>query len=184
MINLFLSQKQQKKLLEIARTTLECYLKNRFIPEIKIKDENFNQKCGVFVTIKKNGQLRGCIGEFESDLPLYKLVQKKVIDSALHDPRFPSMDLDELKSSKIAISILSPFQKINNWQDIKLGKHGVFIKRGDQCGTFLPQVAQETNWGLEEFLSNLCSIKAGLPPDSFKDPRTEIFVYTTQAFTE
>ena len=179
-----LTSDQQKKLLEIARKTLRCYLKDKRILKFEVEDESLNQKCGVFVTLKSRGQLRGCIGEFESSSPLYKLVQQKVIDSAMHDPRFPAVKFNELNSIEIEISVLSPFKRINDWQDIKLGKHGVFIKHGTRTGTFLPQVGQEAGWSLEEFLSNLCSIKAGLPPDSFKDPRTEIFVYTTQAFTE
>lgn len=179
-----LSKKGQNQLLKIARKTLESYLEDKKMLEIKIDDEELNQKMGVFVTLKKDGQLRGCIGEFEPDMPLYKLVQQKVIDSAIHDPRFYPVETEELKSIKIEISVLSPWQKINDWRKIELTKHGVFIKRGGKGGTFLPQVAKETNWDLEEFLSHLCSDKAGLPADSYKDPKTEIFIYTAQVFAE
>lgn len=179
-----ISEGGQKKLLKITRETLKSYLEDKKIPSIKIDDEELNQKLGVFVTLRKDGQLRGCIGEFEPKDPLYKLVRKKTIDSATNDPRFYSVEASELKSIKIEISVLSPRQKINDWRKIELAKHGVLIKRGGRGGTFLPQVAKETGWDLEELLSHLCSDKAGLPADSYKDQKTEIFIYTAQVFTE
>lgn len=179
-----LNKKQQEELLQIARQTLESYLKDKKIPEISIKDEQLNQKLGAFVTLRKNGQLRGCIGEFEPRKPLYRVVQDKAIDAALHDPRFSPVSYKELKDIKIEISVLSPQQKIDDWQKIKLGKHGVVIRKGLRGGTFLPQVAEETGWDLETFLANLCSHKAGLSPDCYKDPSVKIFVFTAQVFSE
>jgi AmmeMemoRadiSam system protein B/AmmeMemoRadiSam system protein A len=179
-----LSKKQQSKLLEIARKTLENYLKDKKILQFDITDKQLNQKLGVFVTLRKDNNLRGCIGEFESDQPLYKLIQKKVIDSATADPRFYPVQYNELDSIKIEISVLLPMKKINDWQKIELGKHGVFIKNGQKGGTFLPQVAQESGWGKEEFLSHLCVDKAGLASDCYKDLKTEIYIYTAQVFGE
>ncbi len=179
-----LNPEQQKKLLEIARKTLESFLKDGKMPEFQIGSKELNQKLGVFVTLRKDGHLRGCIGEFEPKEPLYKLVQAKAIDAAVNDPRFQPLQYDELDSIKIEISVLSPREKIDDWRKIELGKHGVMIKKGLRGGTFLPQVADETGWDLEEFLSHLCQSKAGLPSDCYKDPDTEIFIYTAQVFEE
>lgn len=179
-----LDKSQQKQLLEIARQTLENYLKDKKIPEFDIKDDVLNQKLGAFVTLRKNGKLRGCIGEFEPKIPLYQVVQNKAIDAAVHDPRFYPLESSELKAINIEISVLSPKTKISDWQKIELGKHGVVIMRDTRGGTFLPQVAQETGWDLETFLANLCSQKAGLPTDCYKDPNVAIYVFTAQVFEE
>ncbi len=179
-----ISKKGQNQLLKIARETLVTYLKSKKIPVLNLKNRELNQKMGVFVTLKKAGRLRGCLGEFESQLPLYQLVQKKAIDAAIKDPRFYPLEERELESIKIEISVISPLRKIDDWHKIKLGEHGVWLKQGWRGGTFLPQVARETGWSLEEFLSHLCTDKAGLNPNCFKDPQTEIFVYTAQIFSE
>lgn len=181
---IFLSQEQQKKLLQIARETLEKYLKNQKIPEYKIEDQTLLKPLGAFVTLSKDGELRGCIGEFEPEKPLWKVVQNKALDAASHDPRFSPVTYHELKDIKIEISVLSPQEKIDDWKKIALGKHGVVIKRGFQGGTFLPQVAKETNWDLETFLSNLCFNKAGLEKECYKDPKTKIYIFTAQVFSE
>jgi len=180
-----LNKNQQKKLLQIARQTLESYLKNKIIPEFKIQNSGLQKKLGVFVTLKtKTGQLRGCIGEFEPKKPLYKVVQDKTINAAFNDPRFENVKYKELKNINIEISLLSPKKKIDDWKKIELGKHGVIIKKGYQKGTFLPQVAEKTDWNLETFLSALCTHKACLPSDCYKDPKTEIFIFTAQVFSE
>lgn len=179
-----ISKDGQKELLRIARETLESYLKNKKIPEFKIEDEVLNQPLSAFVTLRIDGNLRGCIGEFEPKKPLYKVVQDKVIDAALHDSRFSPVDFNELKNIKIEISVLSTKVKIDDWRKIKLRKHGVVIQKGLRGGTFLPQVADDTGWTLEEFLENLCSGKAGLPKDCYKDKNTKIFTYTAQVFEE
>ncbi len=179
-----LNQNQQNQLLKIARSTLENYFNNYKIPVIKENDKKLQQKLGAFVTLKTDGQLRGCIGCFNSNKLLYQVVQEAAIDAAIHDPRFYPVAKDELKNLNIEISVLSPNIKIDDWRQIKLGTHGVVVKRGNQGGTFLPQVATETGWDLETFLSNLCSHKAGLPADSYKDPQTDIYVFTAQVFGE
>ncbi len=185
-----LNQDQQNQLLKIARITLESYFNNNNnnnnnkTPVIKENDKVLQQKLGAFVTLKTHGQLRGCIGCFNPDKPLYQVVQEKVVDAAINDPRFYPVDVDELKNLSIEISVLSPNIKVDDWKKIKLGTHGVVIKKGSQGGTFLPQVATETGWDLETFLSNLCSHKAGLPANSYKDPKANIYVFTAQVFGE
>ncbi len=104
--------------------------------------------------------------------------------AAFDDPRFPPLSEDELKEIKIEISIMTPRQKIDDWKKIELGKHGVVIQNGPRSGTFLPQVATETGWSLEEFLGQLCTQKTGLPEDCYKDPKTNIYTFEVQIFEE
>lgn len=180
----FLNKSQQKQLLKIARNTLEKYLKDKKVPQYIITDEALKKPLGVFVTLTKNNQLRGCIGEFNPRKPLYQTVQEKVVDSALHDPRFNLVTLEELEDINIEISVLAPKKKISDWRKIKLGQDGVLLKQGFRQATFLPQVAIETGWDLKTFLSNLCLYKAQLPSDCYQNPKTEIFVYQVQVFQE
>lgn len=177
-------QEEEAKLLKIARESLTSYLKEKKIPEYQINNPKLEEKLGAFVTLNKNHQLRGCIGEFKPQTPLWQTVQKKVIDAALNDPRFPPVTLEELADIEIEISILSKPRKIDNWKEVKLGKDGVLLKQGTREGTFLPQVATETGWSLKEFLSQLCFQKAGLPKDCYKDKKTELYVYTAEVFSE
>jgi AmmeMemoRadiSam system protein A len=139
---------------------------------------------GVFVTLNKNKQLRGCIGQFEPEEPLYKVIQDTAIDAALNDSRFEPVAFSELKDIEIEISIMTPKVVEDSWQDIELGKHGVVIQKGNRSGTFLPQVATDTGWSKEEFLSELCSQKAGLLRDCYQDPSVTIYTFQAQVFSE
>jgi len=153
-----LDEDQQKTLLKIARQTLESYLENGETPKISIDDEALNQKRGVFVTLKRNGQLRGCIGQFFSQKPLYQEVADMAISAAVHDSRFSPLQYNELGSIKIEISVLSPMRKVNSLEEIELGKHGVYLKYGARTATFLPQVATETGWSREERKKRACRL--------------------------
>jgi len=180
----WLDENAQKEALEIARKTLEEYLTSGKIPEIRPKNPSFLKNLGAFVTLRKKGELRGCIGEFEPKEPLYKVIQRMAIAAATEDPRFSPVTAQELGEIKIEISVMTPKRKIENWKEIELGKHGVVVQKGFHSGTFLPQVATETGWSLEEFLSQLCWQKAGLPPDCYKDPSANIYVFEAQVFEE
>jgi len=178
-----LNKKERKKLLEIAKESVESFIREGKIPEFEIKDPFLNQKLGAFVTLKKHGILRGCIGTFTpSPEPLYKVVSQMAISAATKDIRFPPVREDELPDLEYEISVLSPLEKIDNIKEIKLGKHGVMLKYGLASGTFLPQVARETNWNLEEFLGNLCVQKLRLSFDCWKKKDIEIFIFTAQVF--
>jgi AmmeMemoRadiSam system protein A len=106
------------------------------------------------------------------------------IEAAAHDWRFPAVSADELKDIDIEISVLTQPKKVESVDEIKMGVHGVIAKRGSASGVFLPQVATETNWTREEFLSNLCEHKAGLSPSAWKDKDTELHSFTAQVFGE
>lgn len=169
-----------KELLEIAKNAVETYIKTGRIIEVEKISSDLAQPQGAFVTLKENRDLRGCIGTFSADKPLYKTVIEMAIAAATQDPRFSPVSKDELNKLEYEISVLSPLRKINSWKEIEIGKHGVEIKQGNRSGVFLPQVATENNWNLNTFMSVLCSQKAGLPPDCWKNPETEIYVFTAQ----
>ena len=179
-----LSKEQQKRLLEIAKQSLESYLKEGKILKFEEDDSFLNKPMGAFVTLKEHGDLRGCIGVFEPDIPLYQVVAETVISSAINDPRFMPVTKEELSLLEYEISVLSPLKKVDSYQDVEIGKHGVKIVRGSRGGVFLPQVATENNWDRDTFLSILCTQKAGLPADCWKDEDTDIYVFTAQVFGE
>lgn len=181
---LLLDSQSQKEALLIARITLEEYVKNKKIITVSPQNKSLLLPRGSFVTLRRKGLLRGCIGNFEPDKPLYEVIQAMTVAAASKDIRFSPVVEDELSDIDIEISVLSPREKIHDWKNIELGKHGVVIQKGSRSGTFLPQVADETGWSKEEFLSQLCTQKTGLSADCYKDPDTSIFTYGAQVFEE
>mgnify|MGYP001590880241 CR=1 FL=1 len=181
---IMLNLAQKKRLLEIARKTIEEYLANSKALEFTEADPKLNETCGVFVTLHKNGELRGCIGNMVGQGPLYKTVRDMAIEAATGDPRFNPVTKGELKDIGIEISVLSSLKKIEDINEFKLGVHGIIIKKGWHQGVFLPQVATETGWTKEEFLSQLCTQKAGLPADAWKDKDCEKYIYSALVFSE
>ncbi len=179
-----LTNMQRKRLLEIARHTIEEYLKSGEIKNFSEEDKDLLEEKGAFVTLHKTGKLRGCIGNIIASIPLYRTVRDMSIASAANDPRFKPVTLDELEDIEIEISVLSKPQREVNPENIVMGKHGVIVKSGYASGVFLPQVADETGWSREEFLSNLCAHKAGLSADAWKDKDTELYTFTAEVFNE
>ena len=141
-----------------------------------------NSRCGAFVSLKKDGQLRGCIGRFTADIPLCQVVQQMAIASATQDYRFSPVVPDELSNIDIEISVLSPMQKITSIDEIQLGVHGIYMTKGGKSGTFLPQVATETGWTLEEFLGHCARDKAGIGWEGWKT--ADLFIYSALVFGE
>jgi len=179
-----MNDSSRKRLLEIARAGVEAAVDGRPLPKVTESEPELQAKVGCFVTLKTKGRLRGCLGHFTSDKPLYQLVNEMARASATEDPRFFSQRItsEELPHLDIEISALSALEPIENPLDIALGKHGIYIRKGTASGCFLPQVATETGWTKEEFLGNCCSHKAGLAHDAWKDPDTEVLVFTAEVF--
>ncbi len=171
------SDEETSQLFAIVKNTIRSMLyENKRI----VLDENTLPACfmipmGAFVTLKINGALKGCIGRFISSDPLYKAVQASALSSAFEDPRFSPLTREEFEQTDIEITVLGPLKKINNINEIVLGRHGIFIKKDFRSGTMLPQVATENNWTVEEFLGYTSREKAGLGWDGWKD--AEIFIY-------
>lgn len=179
-----LKSAQKKRLLEIARKTIEEYLSSGRRRDFQEEDVRLKEISGAFVTLHKHKELRGCIGNIIGQKPLFETVRDMAIESAATDPRFSPVTKEELKEIEIEISVLSPLKKIAHIDEFQLGTHGVLVRRGFAQGVFLPQVADETGWNKEEFLSYLCAHKAGLSSDAWKDPATEIFIFSAQVFSE
>lgn len=172
------------KLLAFARSVIEAELAPGSPVENPLDLPNLPHG-GAFVTLKNQGQLRGCMGTFSPTETLVDTI-KSVARSAAHDPRFQRQPVtpDELDDIHIEISILSEPKPTDHPEELEVGRHGIWIRRGIATGCFLPQVATERNWSAEEFLSNCCSMKAGLAPDSWKDPKTEVLLFSADIITE
>jgi AmmeMemoRadiSam system protein B/AmmeMemoRadiSam system protein A len=171
------TKEEQEMLFTIARNSIKSKLfeeKNFIIDEKKIT-EALKRPLGAFVTLKINGVLRGCIGRFLSTDPLYDVIKVSALSSAFDDPRFPALTKDEYDKVDIEITVLGPMKKINNISEIKLGKHGIYIKKDFRAGTMLPQVAIEYGWTVEEFLGYTSRDKAGIGWDGWKT--ADIYIY-------
>ncbi len=171
------SEKEKNELLSLARNNIRSLLYNNkgIDPDPKKMPAVFKEPLGAFVTIKIKGKLRGCIGRFVSSDPLYEAVLESSRSSAFEDPRFFPLTKEEFENADLEITVLGPLKKINSINEIVLGKHGIYIKKGSRTGTMLPQVATENGWSLEEFLGYTSRDKAGLGWHGWKD--AEISVY-------
>jgi AmmeMemoRadiSam system protein B/AmmeMemoRadiSam system protein A len=172
-----ITDEEKNQLFTIVKSTIESmlYENKRIILDEKKIVSKLKTPMGAFVTLKINGELRGCIGRFISSDPLYKAVQASALSSAFEDPRFSPLTKEEFKKTDIEITVLGPLKKINSINEIILGKHGIYIKKDSRAGTMLPQVATENNWSVEEFLGFTSRDKAGIGWDGWKD--AEIFIY-------
>ena len=179
-----MNEAQKQILLKTARDTVEAVIINEPIPKPESDDPELNANCGCFVTLKNRDRLRGCIGQFTSEIPLLELVVEMARASATGDPRFfaDPITADELEQLDIEISVLSPLKRTEEPLSLRLGVDGIYIKKGATSGCFLPQVATETGWSKEEFLSYCCAHKAGLAPDAWKDADTEVYLFTADVF--
>ena len=175
---------RKQTLLKVARETVEAVVAGRAVPKPRSDDPDLNAHCGCFVTLKNHGRLRGCIGQFISEMPLIELVAEMAKASATSDPRFfaDPITARELDQLDIEISVLSPLKRTSEPLSLRLGADGIYIKRGCASGCFLPQVATETGWSKEEFLSYCCAHKAGLSVDAWKEPETEVYLFTADVF--
>ncbi|MCX6143319.1 MAG: AmmeMemoRadiSam system protein B [Ignavibacteriales bacterium] len=179
-----LSDKDKKDLLILARQTVEQYVKQKTVATVEPSafSKTVGTNCGAFVTLRKNGDLRGCIGRFDASEPLYSVVQKMAVASSSEDYRFSPVSPEEVDQLEIEISVLTPMRRIKSVDEFHLGKQGIYIKKGARAGTFLPQVAEETGWTKEEFLGHCAQDKAGLGWNGWKD--AELYVYEALVFSE
>ena len=176
-----LTPDEKKELLKMARDTITEYVINRKLPDKGIVKPKFRTDEAVFVTVKKSGRLRGCIGNIQPVMPLYQAVMKNAVAASTGDPRFPPMTEEELKDIDVEISILSPLSSLKNISEIQVGKHGLVIRKGSQSGLLLPQVASEFGWDRDTYLEQLCS-KAGLPKGSWRE--ADIYTFTAEIIKE
>ena len=173
---------ERRQLLQIAREAITSLITSGSVPIREVKSEKLNAMFGCFVTIKKDGKLRGCIGNFISDKPLHKLVQEMASAAATKDPRFYPMKKTDLENFTLEISVLSPLQKISSIDEIQVGTHGIYMERNVHRGVLLPQVAAEYGWDRETFLQQT-AMKAGMGKDDWKE-NTDIYIFSAEVFNE
>jgi AmmeMemoRadiSam system protein B/AmmeMemoRadiSam system protein A len=181
-----LTQEDKKSLLSLARATIGFGLEKQRVPQPAdvgfTPGEATSTPRAAFVTLKENGQLRGCIGDIFPQRPLYKSVIGNAINAAFADPRFAPVRKDELARIRVEISALTPPSPVASWRDIRIGTDGMVMNKGGRSAVFLPQVAPEQGWDLETTLANL-SMKAGLPADAWKEGAT-FQVFQAEVFGE
>lgn len=178
-----LTKEEKQTLLQLARDTIELWVREKKRPPLPKMEGVLAEERGAFVTIHKRGQLRGCIGNIIGYQPLIRTIQEMAVAAAAEDPRFRSVTPEELAEIDIEISVLSPLEKIKDTNKIEVGKHGVVISQGWCKGLLLPQVAAEQGWDRDTFLTHTC-YKAGLPADAWKDPETNIEIFSAEVFGE
>ncbi len=176
-----LTKKEKATLLDIVKKIIAAKVNNKDLPKFTIDSATLKEKRGAFVTLKKRGQLRGCIGYIKAIEPLWKSVQEMALAAAFHDPRFPLLKPEELDGLTYEISVLSPLQRVQDIHEIQVGNHGLYIIRGYNSGLLLPQVAIEYGWDREVFLKETCC-KAGLPSQAWLDEETEIYIFSADYF--
>jgi AmmeMemoRadiSam system protein B/AmmeMemoRadiSam system protein A len=183
-----LSEADKKALLVMARRTLEEHFAGRAVPVLDIRKKyavssRLDEKAGVFVTLRKQGHLRGCIGTIVGQEPLCDGVQKNALKAAFQDPRFRPLQKKELTDIDMEISVMTPLQRIGDYKNIRLGTDGVILRKGFHQAVFLPQVATETGWDLDRFLGQLCR-KAGLPADAYRSEGMDFYIFQALVFDE
>jgi hypothetical protein len=178
------TREEAEKLISIARNSIRSMLFDN--KRLTVNQETlpliFKKNMGAFVTLKINGNLRGCIGRFTSPDPLYQVVSQMAISSAFEDSRFSPLTKTEFEKIDIEISVLGPLRKISNINEIVLGKHGIYIKKDSRTGTMLPQVATENGWTIDQFLGYTARDKAGIGWSGWKD--AEIYIYEAAVLEE
>jgi len=179
-----LDQKEKDALIRIARKSVETAVREKKLYEPPPPEfESLLREYGVFVTLRKKGELRGCIGWITTEKPLYLAVRDTATFAALQDPRFDPVNAGELRELEYEISVLTPFRRVLDVNEVRVGRDGLLIIRGHNEGVLLPQVAAEERWDRKTFLEEACR-KAGLPRQAWQDEATDIFVFSALVFSE
>jgi AmmeMemoRadiSam system protein B/AmmeMemoRadiSam system protein A len=181
-----LNDEERVALIALARRSVETGLERQDVPAPQPLTDAMQTPCAAFVTLHKHGRLRGCIGTFDRSQPLWRVVAEFARTAAFGDRRFDPVTRDELPTLTFEISVLSPLRKLDDPLSLRLGTDGVWIVGvNGRTGTYLPQVATQTGWSKEQFLSSCAGDKARLAPDAWKDPnRATVYAYTAEVFGE
>jgi AmmeMemoRadiSam system protein A len=180
-----LTPEQRTQLLRIARQSIEAVLEGRRADvDAAQLDEPLRRPSGAFVSLHtRGGDLRGCIGSIAAVAPLCEAVSSNAINAAFRDPRFHPLRKDELANLHIEISVMSPVGMVDDLSEIEVGRDGLIVSRGSRRGLLLPQVATEYGWDRETFLRQTC-LKAGLPPEAWREPNCRIEKFSAEVFGE
>ena len=185
-----LSPAVMRYLLRLARAAVTAAAAGRRPPDPaavpgweEVRDDPvLREPRGAFVTLHRDGRLRGCIGYIQGIKPLLEAVVDNAVAAAVRDPRFLPVTPDEVPHLQVEVSVLSPLRPVAHWREIEIPRHGVVLRRGPAQAVFLPQVAAEQGWDRETTLSHL-ALKAGLPPDAWREG-AEFAVFTADVFAE
>ncbi len=175
------SPEEKERLRELAYHAIRCRCLGVPMPDIAAQSKKLLEPRGAFVCIHKGGDLRGCIGMIEPRGPLSETIKSMAVEAAFKDPRFCAIAPDELDKIEIEISVLTPLQRISEPSAVEIGTHGLYIRSGFHAGLLLPQVAVENGWDRMQFLDWTCA-KAGLPKGAWKDPDSEVYVFSADVF--
>jgi AmmeMemoRadiSam system protein A len=178
-----LTDEEKRALLDIARQVVAAAVTGEKASFEPYAFDVFKEKRGVFVTLHRHGKLRGCIGYVIPYCPLQQAVEEMARAAAMRDPRFHRVKADELPEIDIEVSVLSPLRRVEDVQEIEVGVHGLYIKKGPYSGLLLPQVAPQYGWDREQFLQQTC-LKAGLPTTAWQDEDAEIWLFSAEVFGE
>lgn len=174
----------QRELLALTRSTLQSYFQTGRVDDTcRAVHPQLFRRSGAFVTLHKQGELRGCIGLLSEDRELYRTVQRCALSAALEDSRFNPVTPEEFNDLKIEISVLSRLQRIDDVQLIQVGRHGLVVSLGGARGLLLPQVAVKYNWDRETFLAQTCR-KAGLWSHAWRQPNAIIQIFEAQIISD
>jgi AmmeMemoRadiSam system protein A len=178
-----LSVDDKKTLLQLARSSIECAVRELRLPGTELLPQNLLKPCGAFVTVRVRGDLRGCFGYVNAFYPLAQSIQEVGVKAALEDPRFEHIVSEELAAMEVEVSVLEPPVKVLRIEEIEVGTHGLIVETSLHRGLLLPSVATEYGWDREQFL-NHTALKAGLPPNAWKNKNVTIYRFTADKFSE
>jgi AmmeMemoRadiSam system protein A len=177
-----LDNDEQDFLLDVARKTIIEHTERGTTPNIFSDKPRLDRNCGAFVTLhERTGALRGCIGYVEALKPLLQTVIEMAVACSSRDPRFSPVTPDELPNLDLEISVITPLEEIHQFEDIRVGRDGLMIRKGSRSGLLLPQVAAELEWDRYRFLEETCR-KAGLDKDAWKEDDAKVFIFSAQVF--
>lgn len=178
------SPEERHELLRIARRSVEIAVEENKLAQLPTPSSALlSQGRGAFVTLKEDGKLRGCVGNTTASKPLHLVVRDVAAYAAVRDPRFKPVSRAELPKLTYEISVLSPLRRIADPEKMELGRHGLLIRKGEQEGLLLPQIAVQEKFDRKKFLEHVCR-KAGLPPRSWRDPDADLFVFTADIISD
>jgi AmmeMemoRadiSam system protein A len=172
---------QRSALLTLARRTVERAARGERADDAGPAPAGLDAPGAAFVTVRVDGELRGCIGNFEPRGTIWGVVHEMAVAASTRDPRFDRIADDELAGLSVDISVLAPARRIHGPADIELGRDGLEVRRGHRRGLLLPQVATDHGLDRETFLAETCRT-AGLPPDAWREPDTELWAFEAEVF--
>jgi len=180
-VDLGLSEEEKKTLRQLAYQTIRSRCLGEPLPQFSPQSSKLAEPRGAFVCVKKAGALRGCIGMIEARGALHETIKDMAVQAAFSDPRFCALEPSELDEIEIEISVLTPMERITDPDQIEIGKHGLYIRKGYHSGLLLPQVATENGWDREQFLEWVCR-KAGLQPNAWNKSDVELYIFSADVF--